>query len=192
LINQYLSMVGTDPFTIYGSFDPQISMGRLKLKDMGEYWRYKNTPKDFWVVGGHYTSYRKAALEKLGGYIRDVDNNWILSKKGFGVIAVPKNHHIHHRIAESYLHFCKQKLKWAKFYFEHPEVERDFEWHKGWFGKFGHIRFSYEILRNLLFFPNLFESFWLWAKTKQKAWVLHAPMKFSTTFMYLLAWLRGR
>lgn len=190
LINQYLSMVGTDPFTIYGSVDPQVTMNKLKIEDRGDYWTYKNTEKDFWVVGGNYTSYKKETLDLLGGYIRDVDNNWILAKKGFGCFAIPKNHHVHHKIANNIKKFVKQKLKWSKYYFLNPQTDREFGWNMGWFGKFGKIRFGYEVIRNLLFFPNAIESLFLFAKQKQKAWLLHAPMKFITTFVYILAWIK--
>ena len=38
LINQYLSYIGTDPFAVYCSLDPQISLKNLRLEDKGKYY----------------------------------------------------------------------------------------------------------------------------------------------------------
>ena len=192
-INRYLSLgPGTDPFSVYGSVDPQFAMGNLKMKDVGKYWKYTMTPNNFWVTGGYYFAIKRKILMEQGGYLRDVDNTWILTKRGKGTFAIPKKSHLHHRIASGFGNFLKQKIKWGKFYFENPQVEREFNWQMGWFGKFGKIRFYYEIIRNLLFFPAFFISLKLIIKQKKVEWILHAPMKFATTSAYLFVWIKTR
>ena len=65
LINQYLSLVGTDPFAIYCSLDPQLALKGVKLNDNGKYWVYKNTKKDFFITGGYYLAFRKKTLKEI-------------------------------------------------------------------------------------------------------------------------------
>jgi glycosyltransferase involved in cell wall biosynthesis len=191
-INRYLSLgPGTDPFSVYGSVDPQFAMGNLKMEDKGKYWKHKMKPKNFLVTGGYYFAIKKKTLIEQGGYIRDVDNTWILTKRGKGVFAIPKESHLHHKITSGFFNFLRQKIKWSKFYFDNPQVEREFNWQKGFFGKFGKIRFFYEILRNLLFFPAFFVSLKLIFRQKRPEWILHAPMKFATTLAYLFSWIRS-
>jgi glycosyltransferase involved in cell wall biosynthesis len=188
LLNRYLSLgVGTDPFTDYGSIDPQFAMGKMKMQDNGKYFTYTLTPKNHYVFGGYYTTYRKSTLESIGGYMRDVDNGWVLSKKEIGKFAIPKNSHIHHLMTPGFLDFFKKKIKWAKFYFEHQSDSREFSWQMGWFGRFGKIRFYTEVFKSLILFPAFFESIKLIIKQKRKEWLFHSPMKFLTTFAYILA-----
>tara|TARA_Y100000310_G_C20702463_1_gene831143 strand:- start:9765 stop:10733 length:969 start_codon:yes stop_codon:yes gene_type:complete len=192
LINQYLSMVGTDPFAIYTSVDPQISLKNLKLQDKGKYYTYTLTPENFLIVGGYYLTMRKSTLKEIGGYSRDVDVAFSLAQKGMGTFAIPKQAHLHHEIAKKIPKFLKQKVKWSKFYFDNPQLQREFNWSQGLFGVHGKVRFIYEVLRNFLFFPAFFQSISLALSQKQKAWLLHAPLKFGTTFAYVIAFLKSR
>jgi glycosyltransferase involved in cell wall biosynthesis len=189
LANQYLSLVGTDPFAIYTSLDPQISLNNVKLKDKGKYYVYKQNLKDFLITGGYYVTIRKKTLKEIGGYSRDVDVAYTLAKRGMGNIAIPKNTHLHHLATRGFIDFFKKKIKWGKYYFSNPHSERDFNWASGLFGKHGQIRFSYEVLRNFLFFPAFLVSLKMLIMEKNKAWAVHAPMKFATTSAYIIAYL---
>lgn len=192
LVNQYLSLVGTDPFAIYSSVDPQISLGNLKLKDMGEYYIFENKKKDFYITGGYYIGIRAKTIKEIGGYVRDVDNAFKLAKKGQAIIAIPKKAHVHHLISKGFIDFFKKKVKWGRYYVNNPNLERDFKWSEGYFGKFGKLRFIYEVIRNLLFFPAFFVSLKMLIKRGEKAWILHAPMKFSTTIAYIYAYFKRK
>jgi len=191
LVNQYLSIIGTDPFAVYGSLDPQISLGNIPLKDHGKYYSYKLTPENFFIVGGYYLAFRKETLKKIGGYSRDVDTAFVLSKRGMANVGIPKKTHLHHLITTGAFEFLRKKVKWGKNYFVQGKVDRELEWSKGVFGKFGKIRFSYEVLRNLLFWPSFAISLKMFAKTREKAWLLHAPMKFATTIAYIIAYINS-
>ena len=192
-INQYLALAGTDPFAIYGSVDPQISLGNLELNDKGAYYTFENTKEDFYVTGGYYVAIRKKTLDEIGGYTRDVDNAYTLACKGMGTIAIPKETHLHHLITTGFRDFFKKKIKWGKYYVSNPglEEERKFKWINGFFGKYGKLRFSYEILRNLLFFPAFWVSIKMALRDKNKVWLLHAPTKFSTTLAYIVAYIKN-
>ena len=195
LINQYLSLVGTDPFAVYCSLDPQISLGNIKLIDKGKYFIYKNSSEDFYITGGYYLTIKKDTLKKIGGYSRDVDVGLILAKKGLSNIAIPKDAHLHHLITTGTIEFLKKKIKWGKYYFKSGNEkysEREFNWNKNIFGKFGKIRFFYQVLESLLFFPAFFISLKMFFKTKEKAWFLHAPITFGTTIAYIIAYIEAK
>ncbi|MEK6855018.1 MAG: glycosyltransferase family 2 protein [Nanoarchaeota archaeon] len=189
LANQYLSLVGTDPFAIYTSLDPQISLGGVKLEDKGGYYVY--TQKDFLITGGYYLAIRKKTLDEIGGYSRDVDVAYALAKKGAGKIAIAKNAHLHHLITNGYKDFFRKKIKWGKYYFSNPNLEREFKWAGKLFGRHGKIRFVYEVANNLLFFPAFLTSLRMIAKDGKKAWVLHPYMKFGTTLAYIIAYIKS-
>jgi len=192
LINQYLSIVGTDPFAVYCSIDPQISFGNIPLKDEGKYYSYTLSPDNFFIAGGYCLAFRRETLKKVGGYSRDVDTVFMLSKKGLANLGMPKNAHLHHLITKGMLEFIKKKVKWGKYYFAHGNEGRELEWSKGLFGKFGKVRFSYEVLRNLAVLPNFMVSLRMFIKTREKAWLLHAPMTFATTAAYVVAYLKSK
>ena len=66
-----------------------------------------------------------------------------------------------------------------------------FQWAKGLFGKF-EIRFIYQVIYGLLFFPAFLISLKMLIKNRKKAWILHAPLLFLTTLVYIIAFLRKR
>lgn len=192
LVNQYLSLVGTDPFAIYASLDPQISLGNAKLLDKRKYWVYNNTLKNFLITGGYYVAYRKETLKKMGGYTRDVDNAYNLASKKCGAnIAIAKNAHLHHLITTGFFDFMRKKIKWGRYYFNNlnskDNKNRKMNWMKGASGK---IRFAYQVIYSLILIPALVVSLKMLIKTKEKAWILHAPLMFSTTLAYIYAFFK--
>ena len=124
LVNQYLSLVGTDPFAIYCSLDSQISLSNAKLKDRGKYFTYENKIKDFLITGGYYLAFRKRTLNEMGGYSRDVDIAYSLAKQNKAIIAIPKEAHLHHLITKGFFDFIKKKFKWGKYYFSQKNTLR--------------------------------------------------------------------
>ena len=192
LINRYLSLVGTDPFAIYGSLDPQISLGNVKLVDKGKYLVYNNVKDNFLITGGYYLAFRKKTLEDIGGYSRDVDVAYTLAKrKGGSNIAIVKNAHLHHLMTTSTKSFLKKKVKWAKHYFKDGNKNREFQWSSGFFGKYGKIRFTHEVLKNLIFLPAFLISIRKVISSGHGSWVLHAPLTFATTSAYIIAYLKS-
>jgi glycosyltransferase involved in cell wall biosynthesis len=197
VINQYMSLVGTDPFAIYCSLDPQISLGNIPLVDKGKYWTYKLTRENFFIIGGYYLAIRSETLKKIGGYSRDVDNAYKLAGMGMANVAIPKNTHLHHLITKDAWDFLKKKVKWGKYYFvankdEKHSDERELKWNSGLYGKFGKARFAYEILKNLMFFPEFFTMWRMWLKERDKAWLYHPAMTFLTTSAYFVAFIKAR
>jgi len=187
LTNQYLSLVGTDPFAIYSSFDPRISMHLISLEDKGKYVIYNNKADNFLITGGYYLGFRKETLKNLGGYSRDVDVAYSLAEKeGGALIAIPKETHVHHLITTSLFDFIKKKRKWGKYYFTSGNAERKFEWTNGAGKK---ARFVWEVIKNLTFVLPFLFSLYLTVRDRQPVWLLHAPVKWLTTAAYIFAFL---
>jgi glycosyltransferase involved in cell wall biosynthesis len=193
LINQYLSYVGTDPFAIYTSIDPQLSLKNLKLKDYGKYYSYNLSGKNFLIAGGYYLTFRRETLKEIGGYSRDVDVVYTLSSLNKANVAIPKNTHLHHSMTKSFISFFTKKIKWGKYYFSNSQKDRKFNWSAGIFGRNGKIRFYTEVLKSLFILPEIFISLKMYfTYNLDKSWLLHAPMRFATTFAYIIAFIKTR
>lgn len=193
IVNQYLSYVGTDPFAIYASLDPQISYGSVNLEDKGQYLIYHNTKSDFLITGGYYLAFRKKTLKEVGGYTRDVDVAYTLASRESGAnIAIPKDAHLHHLITTGIYDFYKKKVKWGKYYFSNPNLERKHNWNSGWFGRYGKINFLFQAMTDVLVIPAIFTSIIMLIKYKDSAWLLHPLMKFLTVFAYVNAYFSVR
>jgi glycosyltransferase involved in cell wall biosynthesis len=189
LINQYCSLIGTDPFAAYCSADPQIRMGKLQLEDRGRYGIFRNTPDRFLVCGGYYVAYRKSTLGEMGGYARDVDTMFELAKRNGGaVIAVPHDTYIHHWITTGWGDFYRKKIRWSYFYFTHPEPDRPYQWT----GVSRRARFYWQVIRSLILLPAMFETAVMLSRDGQRAWWLHAPVTWLTTFAYLVGYAKAR
>ncbi len=184
LINQYLSLMGTDPVAAYKSIDSLLALRRLKLVDNGDYYTYRITPKNFIITGGYYFAVKKETLEKIGGYTQDTDVVYNLAKKNMANVAIPKRAHVHHWIIDSMSNFVGKKIWWAKVYFQKQREGRDFDWipQGSEKAKLGMIMAS-----NLLFIPPLFTGIKMFVKDKEPAWLLHPVMSWLTTFAYLYA-----
>ncbi len=193
LINQYLAYVGTDPFAVYTSLDPHISLRKVKLEDKGKYFVYNNTEKNFLITGGYYLAFRKKILNEIGGYTRDVDVAYRLSKKRGGAnIAIAKNAHLHHLITKSTKDFLRKKIKWGEYYFRSKNQEREFKWNSGFWGKTGKVNFYFQVLKGLLFLPAFITSLRMVYYYKDKAWLLHAPLTFGTTAAYIISFAKAK
>lgn len=193
LINQYLSLVGTDPFAIPWSLDPQISLGNVTLRDKGFYWTYENEINDFLITGGYYLAFRKKDLIRIGGYTRDVDVAYRFAKNnGHSVIAIAKDAHLHHLITKNSKEFLSKKMKWGRHYFTQGHQDRELKWIQDTWSKFGKANFAYQIIKNLLFFPAFASSIVLVIRDREKAWFMHAPLVLGTTAAYLIVGLKSK
>ena len=188
LINQYLALIGTDPFASYCSMDSKISLRQLPLIDKGDYYTYKITPENFLITGGYYLTFRKETLREIGGYTRDVDVVFELARRGKGTVAIPKNTYLHHLITRSTSDFIKKKVKWGTYYFtKGKHVERSHQWTGGTKGNF---QFASQVILRLLFIPALLQSIRMLILDKHRAWVLHAPVSWATTAAYIWAFFK--
>ncbi|MEK6848164.1 MAG: glycosyltransferase family 2 protein [Nanoarchaeota archaeon] len=190
LANQYLSLIGTDPFADYKSIDSQLGMKRLKLEDKGEFYTYTMKQENFLIAGGYYFTIKKKTLDKIGGYTQDTDVVYNLIKNGRGIVAIPKNAHIHHLITRGVLDFTKKKYRWGKIYFQEQIHNRDFNWMPQ--SRTEKLKLYARVARNLLFVPNFIQGVYLAIRDRERAWLMHGMMSWLTTAAYLKAYFDSK
>ena len=190
LTNRYLSLIGTDPVAAYKSIDALLAFKKLKLKDKGDYFIYKNTLDDFIITGGFYFMIKRKTLEKIGGYTQDTDVNYNLVKNGMGNIGIPKNAHVHHLIIDSIRNFYSKKVWWAKVYFRKQKEGRDFSWMPN---SFSHkLRLGFIMGGYLFFLPPLVTGTRLAVRDREPAWLMHPIMSWLTTVAYFYAFISSK
>lgn len=189
LINQYCSLMGTDPFAAYCSMDSQLSLQRLKLKDHGRYFTYNNTADNFMICGGYYLAMRRSTQDSLGGFTRDADTVFTLAEQGRALVAVPKDTYIHHLITTAFWTFIRKKVKWSCYYFSHPDPDRSRQWAGD---SKGRQRFIWQTIRTLIWIPTLWETLVMLQKDGRSAWWLHAPASFFTTAAYVVGYAKSK
>ncbi|MEK6907161.1 MAG: glycosyltransferase family A protein, partial [Nanoarchaeota archaeon] len=73
ITNRYLSYVGTDPFAVYRSLEGRMALNKVKLKDEGRYCTYKINLENCLCTGGNVFLVRRNLLNKIGGFVQDVE-----------------------------------------------------------------------------------------------------------------------
>ena len=182
ITNRYLSYVGTDPFAIYRSLEGRMALDRIKLKDEGEYFIYKINKENCLCTGGNVFLVRKNLLNKIHGYVQDIEMIYSLCLIGKNKLAIPKNAYTHHLTIHSFKEFLKKRWMWVMHYNKKNIYERKYSWMPRTFNEFL-ILFLF-IFSNLTIIPNIFDSLRKLIKTKDAAWLLHPVAMFLITIMY--------
>lgn len=195
LINQYIALVGTDPFFAYRSLDGIINLNKIEeiSEEKENYFLFEINKDNLIITGGNCFVYKKSLLDDVGGYTKDTENIIRLVEQNNNKVAILKNAKTHHRAVNGFLDFLRKKKKWAKVYLD-KEVKDDKEVKK----------FSYlpktrqerrEFIKNFFIIftivPNIFISMKKIIQSREIAWILHAFLSFITGFIYFFyAFLR--
>jgi glycosyltransferase involved in cell wall biosynthesis len=179
LINQYVAIVGTDPFFAYKSLDYLINFIDYQKKE--DYGLISINKDNIIITGGNCFVYNKKILDSVGGYIQDTENIQKLTKKGYNQVAITEKVFTHHSAIKGFFDFIRKKKRWAKVYKKNDE------------NNFSYIpnnkHSRKDIIINLFFvftiLPILFISLKQTIKTKEKVWMFHPVMAFITGFIYL-------
>lgn len=199
IINRYLSYIGTDPFAADISLHGLLGLGKVKLKDCGEYYTTEITPEKFFIAGGNCFIYRKSALDAVGGYTKDTDVIYQLAKIHLATLAIPKNAATHHYAVYSFSNFIKKKILWAKIHVNtlaeknsaarsgtssasEKEVRGEFSWAPK--NKKDLLQMCLKLAKNFIILPNLVVGLQKTIETKDTAWLLHPIAMFVTTAIY--------
>lgn len=184
LTNQYLSLIGTDPFAVYRSLEGKLGLNKIDLIDGGDYFLYKYDANDYLCAGGNCFLYLRKDLKKIGGYSQDVEVIYKLAKKGLNKIAIPKLPRTHHKTINSFISFLIKRFKWGWHYAFRNISNREYSWMPKSFREWGFL--TCYILENLLIIPNLFVAIRRYIKTGEKAWILHPFAMFFVTLFYCI------
>ena len=187
ITNRYLSYVGTDPFAVYRSLEGRMALNRIKLKDEGRYYTYNINLENCLCTGGNVFLVRKDLLNKIGGFVQDVEMIYSLCKLGINKLAIPKDAYTHHLTIDSFSNFLKKRWGWATHYNTKNKYKRKYSWLPKTFNEF--FIFSLFIISNLTIIPNLLDGLIKLIKTRDKAWLLHPIAMFLITLMYVIVFI---
>ncbi len=180
LTNQYIALQGTDPFLAYRSIDGIIRLNNLDIIKKEDYGILKIKKENLIITGGNCFIYNKQILDSLGGYIQDTENIAKLVNSGFDKFAIPNEETTHHSAIEGFWEFLKKKKKWGGT-FDISEKKSFSYFPKNKLQRKEFIKNLFEIS---FIFPNLITSIKMFYKTRQFAWLMHAPLTFITEFIY--------
>ena len=182
ITNRYLAYVGGDPFAASLSLDGMLGLGTAKLNDCNNYFTINMSQKDFFITGGNCFLYRKSALEKIGGYTKDIDTVWKIIQTETNILAVPKTPRTHHAQATSLWRFLLRKLSYAQKHFKNKELRGEFSWVPRNFSGFARM-FAFTA-KNFLIFPNIPITVVRFLQTHDAAWLLHPIASLLVTVGY--------
>jgi len=187
LTNRYLSYVGTDPFAVYRSLEGRMALNRINLKDEGKYYTYNISLENCLCTGGNVFLVRKDSLNKINGYVQDVEMIYSLCEIGENKLAIPKHAFTHHLTISSFKEFLRKRLMWVKHYNTKNKYPRKYSWFPRTFHEF--IVFFLFIISNITIFPNIIDTMRKLILTRDKAWLLHPIAMFLITLIYGLAFI---
>ncbi|MBS3155645.1 glycosyltransferase family 2 protein [Candidatus Woesearchaeota archaeon] len=189
ITNRYLSLVGTDPFAIYRSIEGRMALNKIKLIDEGDYFTYILQTENCLCTGGNCFIVKKKYLDEINGYTQDVEMIYSFAEKNLK-LAIPKNAYTHHLAIDSFFNFLKKRNYWATHQRTENIENRKYFWEPRTFNEY--IIFISFLISSLTILPNLIVSIKNYFKTKEKAWILHAPAVFLITLIYGKVWVLNR
>src|SRR3989344_3947153 len=164
-----------------------MTLDRIKLKDEGRYYAYNINLENCLCTGGNVFLVRKNLLNKIGGFVQDVEMIYSLWKLGINKLAIPKDAYTHHLTIDSFRNFLKKRWGWATHYNTKNKYKRKYSWLPKTFNVF--FIFSLFIISNLTIIPNLLDGLIKLIKTRDKAWLLHPIAMFLITLMYVIVFI---
>ncbi|MBI4159209.1 glycosyltransferase family 2 protein [Candidatus Woesearchaeota archaeon] len=190
ITNRYLSLVGTDPFAVYRSIEGRMALNKIKLKDEEKYYTYKIKTENCLCTGGNCFIVRKKLLDDIGGYTQDVEMIYRLAEKEKNKLAIPKHAYTHHATVTSFSQFLRKRHYWAAHQRSKNIENRNYSWEPRTFNEYR--IFILFLIKSLTILPNFIVSVNNYLKTKEKAWLLHAPSVFLITLIYGKVWIQDK
>jgi glycosyltransferase involved in cell wall biosynthesis len=188
--NRYLALVGGDPFAAPFSLDGMLGLGTAKLVDCENYSIINMSLKDFFITGGNCFLYRRSALEKIGGYTKDIDTVWKIIQTETNVLAVPKIPRTHHAQATSLWRFLLRKLSYARKHFKNKALQGEVSWLPKDARSF--TKFFQATISNLLVLPNVPIAVLRFLQSADPAWLIHPIASLLGTIIYIYAVFTSR
>ena len=190
ITNRYLSYVGTDPFAVYRSLEGRMALDRINLKDEGRYHTYNITIENCLCTGGNVFLVKKIALEKIGGYVQDVEMIYSLCLIGINRIAIPKKAFTHHLTINSFKEFLEKRWGWGHHYSIKNKYPRRYSWMPKTVNEY--FIFVLFIISNIIIIPNIIDMIRKLIYTKDRAWLLHPVSMFLITIIYISIFITNR
>lgn len=198
-IDRYLAMIGmNDPICLFiGNYDRKCLLTnkwtglKFQEEDKGRYLKIKLDHEPIPTIGANGTMIKKSEINNLGiaDYLFDVDLLLkIMKKKQTIYIAKVKIGIIHTFAGSSIKKFIrKQMRRISDMSYYSSKNSRNINWEKTFLLKI--IIFQIECL---LVIPIILQMVYGFVKKPDIAWLFHPLACYSTWFIYLYGWLKGK
>lgn len=180
LANQCISLIGTDPIVAYRSMDYLVSAKRV-IGEVKEGYQLIEIPRnDIIITGGNCFFYKRESLNKINGYVQDVDNIFLLNKLGENKVIMLDESVTNHHAVKGFIDFIRKKRKWGAKY---SKEQREFSW----FPRTKEERKSFIInfWKIAFVIPLIFEQYINSIKIREPRYILTIPMYYETMIVYL-------
>lgn len=198
-LTRYFALLGmNDPICLFtGNYDRISTLTgkwtnlKFEEEDKGTYLKIRLDHEPIPTIGANGTIFRKEALLKAvsKGYLFDID---VLVRamrtEGFVYIAKVKTGIIHTFVENNPFKFFRKQIRRINdMSYHQSQNSRDINWEKSFFWKI--IWFQFQCL---LIFPILYQTLKGYFKKPDPAWLFHPIACYSTWFIYLLGWIKGK
>lgn len=183
-INRAISLIGTDPILAYRSLDYLSSINKTKHLQKKEYKIVEIPSEEIIITGGNCFFYKRADLEKIGGYIQDIENISLLNKLGKNKIILLDNATTNHHAIFGLFNFFVKKKGYSKGY---SIKEKEFSYIPK--TSLERRNFIINFYKILFVFPLFIEKFSLSIKHKKIEHLMTLPLYYLSLFAYFIGFV---
>lgn len=195
LLTRYFALLGmSDPLCLFlGNYDRKSALtGRwtnlkFEQKDSNGYLKIKFDRLPLPTIGANGTIYRREKLPKIGDYFFDIDIPvQIFKERGPFYFAKVKTGIIHTYVEGDIVKFFRKQWRRVSD-FSYHKTQRQTSWENAFLP-----RILYFQLQCLLIFPIIYQMIKGYVRKPDTAWLFHPLACYSTWFIYLLGWVKGK
>ena len=198
-LTRYFAQLGmNDPLCYFiGNYDRMSVLSgkwtglKLEAEDRGSYFKGKLDHEPLPTIGANGTvMQRRELIEKgVGDYLFDIDVIVeILRKRKVVYFAKVKTGIVHTYVEDDIFKFFRKQLRRINdMSFHKGKGGRAIDWEKSFF-----VKVIYFQVLCLLVVPILYQTIKGLVKTRDWVWVLHPVIIYSTWFIYLYGWMKGK
>jgi len=198
-LTRYFALLGmNDPICLFlGNYD-RISVLTNRWTDLmfeqeelDDYLKIRLDKTPIPTIGANGTILRKSVFEKIeiGDYFFDIDVLLkLIKKQGFIYVAKVKTGIVHTFVEGSMKKFFRKQLRRINdLSFHALNKNRETKWEADFLGKI--VLFQ---IKCLLVLPILFQTIKGYYRKRDWCWIFHPIACYSTLFIYLYGWIKGR
>jgi len=181
ITNRYFSYIGVDPFAVYRSLEGQMELNPhfTKVPKSG-YDLVELNPDNPLCMGSNGFMFRKSLTQAVGDYVQDVEFIARIAQHGFKRFALVENARVWHKNVSNFRGFLRKRIRWGQMYSSiYAAEKKHFRWVTD------RKAFLWHVVKSLLLLPAAVVSIRKALLYRDRAWLLHAPLLFLTTIIYI-------
>ena len=197
-LTRYFALLGmNDPLCLFlGNYDRISALTgkwtnlNFRTEDHDSYLKVKLDHEPIPTIGANGTLVRMDVLKNIkGDYLFDIDVLLsLMRKKGVLYIAKVKTGIVHTFVEDSPTKFFRKQLRRINdLSFHQTQQHRETNWERAFL-----LKIIWFQVQCLLVFPILYQTIKGYFKVPDSAWLFHPIACYSTWFIYLYGWIRGK